>query len=113
MFLIYNTVTGEIQRILHCTFYSLDINVGDTEGVLLVEEMVDSEENYVDVTSKKVTPKFDFNLEALPLPCVVEIEGTAYPCTSQPVISFDSPGRYNLKVYAGVRYLEKEFTIEN
>lgn len=54
----------------------------------------------------------DYELEELPLPCTLTIEGIEYECTEQPVLEFNYPGTYEIHVNAGAQYLEKTFTYD-
>ena len=52
-------------------------------------------------------------LRGLPLPCLITINETEYPCDTETVeLEFDQPGSYRVSVQAWP-YLDKEFTIEN
>ncbi|MBM7454454.1 hypothetical protein HNR62_000283 [Oceanisphaera litoralis] len=89
----------------------------DSESVLQGEafditDRVD-ELRYVNLDTLELEIRQDYELDALPLPCTVTIEGVDYRCDEQPEIEFDVPGRYTVMVDAGPRYLKKEFVIEN
>ena len=61
-----------------------------------------------------VLPQGDYTLEALPLPCLLTIEGVEYEVTEQPVYEWPvlpEPMEYVVLVDAGVQYLKKEFVV--
>lgn len=106
---IYNPVTGEIIRQFSGPKDHIAVNVPD--GFAYVEGEASDETHYVD-SAGAIQQKGDYVIDALPLPCVVTIEGETYPCTEQPEFSFNYPGTYDIEVYAGVRYLQKTFQYE-
>jgi hypothetical protein len=51
-------------------------------------------------------------LSGLPVPCVIRVNCTDYPCeTEEEEIIFDQPGTYKIKISAWP-YFDKEFSLE-
>ncbi|MEH6626964.1 MAG: hypothetical protein V7739_10995 [Motiliproteus sp.] len=79
------------------------------EGELWIEGEGGDLTHYVDLAGPTITPKADYTLAALPLPCTLTIEGIDYPVTEQPTFAFNYPGTYTIEVDAGPAYLAKSF----
>lgn len=108
---IYKTATGSIERFVEGTITTFSLDCG--EGEAWIEGEGSDTTHYVNLDADPViTPKGDYTLESLPLPCTVTIEGVEYAVTEQPTFSFNYPGTYIISVDAGVRYLQKEFEID-
>lgn len=76
---------------------------------LIPHDNVDFTEMYFDFDSFSCKDKQDFELNNLPLPCTVTIEGVSYEVTEQPTFQFDVPGVYQIHVDAGPQYYKKVF----
>lgn len=105
--LVYDALTGAIRARVGCPPDQLAAQLGPGEKTIPGDARDDL--FYVDVARLKVTPKQDYPLDKLPLPCTVTIEGQQYRCTEQPEFEFDVPGTYRIEVDAGARFLVKEF----
>lgn len=107
-YIVYEMASGRITKIVVCPPDMIDIQLG--AGEAYIEGSCDDSAFYVDLASLSTRPKRDFALSALPLPCVVRIEGVEYRCTTQPQFEFDVPGTYQIEVDAGPRFHKKAFT---
>ena len=108
---VYSQSDGEILRVNYGVESDISINTVAGEAAIIVDTAND-ESQYVDTIQTALVDKGDYSLSMLPLPCTVTIEGTAYPCTEQPVFELSPPGTYDISVDAGVRYLRKTFEYE-
>jgi len=106
-YVIYDMSTGRIDRQVRCPEYLIALQLAESEGCL--EGSCDDSAFYVDLESLRTRPKRDFALSALPLPCVIRIEGVEYKCTTQPKFEFDVPGTYQIEVDAGPQFNKKVF----
>ncbi|WP_394165131.1 hypothetical protein [Neptunomonas phycophila] len=82
-------------------------------SVLATDDAIDNTAHYVDesTTPHTIAPRQAYTLDALPLPCVLKIDGERYDITEQPSLSFEWPGTYVINVIpASPAYLEMEFT---
>lgn len=107
---IYDKTTGKIMRSVDAPYDQIAIQCAPGQSYVL--KAGDDSTDYVDVTTGYLLKRADYTLDALPLPCVVTIEGVEYPCSEQPVFEFDAPGRYTVRVNAGAQYLEKVFYVD-
>jgi hypothetical protein len=107
---IYNA-DGYILREYNGPETHVDIQVGKGE-LLLKHVSGNSSTDYVDLDSLVIKPKKDYDIDALPLPCNISIEGEIYHCTEQPEFEFDAPGMYTIEVDAGPQYLRKTFHVD-
>lgn len=106
-YVVYETTTGRIAKAVTCPESMIGAQVG--EGQSYVEGVAPSGDFYVGLTDGLIKPLRDYSLSALPVPCMVTIEGAKYRCTSQPVFSFDMPGVYSIDVDPGPPYKRKVF----
>lgn len=114
-FVVYDGDSGRILRTgVSSSQEEAEFQVGldqDNEMILVGIE-ADDETDWVDPSTQKVKSRFDYTLDALPLPCTVEIEEVEYELTEQPpAFEFDAPGEYTIRVDAGPEYLAKEFEV--
>lgn len=107
---IYIEATGEITSSFEGPADHIALQCGEGESYVIGEGADDT--HYVELTHHSIKPKQDYTLEALPLPCTVEIEGVRYPVEGQPDFEFDAPGRYEIEVDAGPAYLRKTFYVD-
>ena len=105
MYLIYLLSSGEILRGIICPDIQEQLQEG--EGFIETDTIVDDRLFYIN--SGSILPKQDYELDCLPLPCTITIEGVSYHITEQPTFEFDVEGEYIIEVDAGVEYLKKEF----
>lgn len=106
-YIIYNRASGRIERLVVCPVELIEHQLSPTEA--FIEGSCDDSACYVDVETLRTRPKRDFALSALPLPCVIRIEGVEYRCTTQPKFEFDVPGTYQIEVDAGPQFNKKVF----
>lgn len=106
-YLIYDKLTGLISRQVTCSDALIEYQPSPSEAY--IEGAGDDSALYVDVETRQLRPKRDFALSALPLPCVIRIEGVEYRCTTQPQFEFDVPGTYQIEVDAGPQFNKKVF----
>ena len=106
-YIIYDKATGHIARLVICPEALIEHQLSPTEA--FIEGSCDDSAFYVDLESLRSRPKRDFALSALPLPCVIRIEGVEYKCTTQPKFEFDVPGTYQIEVDAGPQFNKKVF----
>lgn len=106
-YLIYKVSTGEADRSLRCSADQLSYNLRPGEAAIECDWVPDGTRY---VANGQLRQCGDYQLDALPLPCTVRIEGVEYECRSQPMFEFDVPGEYQIEVDAGPRFLRKEFT---
>lgn len=72
-----------------------------------IDRVPDTDSEYWD--GGRLAGRKDYQLNSLPLPCTVYIEGHEYRCHEQPEFVFDAPGTYQIFVDAGPQHLEKVF----
>ena len=114
-YVIYSTAVanfGLIIRSGRCPERLLQnqCNTAAAEALLEVSEFIDGMSRYV-TDALEVAPRQAYTLDALPLPCVLKIDGERYDITEQPSLSFEWPGTYVINVIpASPAYLEMEFT---
>lgn len=102
---------GAIERAFSGPASMVDLQCGVGDSWL--EGEANDVTDYVNLDAEPtITPKGDYTLEALPLPCTVTIEGVEYQVTEQPTFQFNYPGTYKISVDAGVRYLRREFDFD-
>lgn len=106
---IYSLHTGEILRNVDADAANLAVQCGPDEGYILSAS--DDATEYVELIHTRITPKGDYTVEDIPVPCNITIEGVEYSCSTTPVISFAEPGEYVVQVDAGHAYLKKEFVL--
>lgn len=112
-YVIYNA-QGEILQTGTCPDDMLAIQGWD--GVSVVEGQADLSLDYVfdgEVAPRIASPATltDMTLASLPVPCVISINGTDYPCDDATAeLSFPNPGKYAIKVIKWP-YLDKEFEV--
>lgn len=112
-FVIYETASGRILREFQGTEEACTVNLGlDESAVQVPADLPIYQDLYWVDPAGTILEKLDYEFSAIPLPAVVEIEGLEYQCDTQPVISFDSPGFYIVKVTPPAQYLVKEFELE-
>ena len=73
---------------------------------------VSDDTHYVDIDTESILIKQDYELDTLPIPCIITIEGVQYEAYEQPFFEFDAPGIYEINVDAGVKYLKKDFKVD-
>jgi hypothetical protein len=110
MYLIHDLNSGAIDRTVSCDPDLIALQLGAGEAFVEVEADVNS--NHFYVLDGIVTPRQNYELDALPLPCTLYIEGVYYQVTEQPEFEFDAPGSYRIEVDAGAAYLKKEFDFD-
>ncbi len=54
--------------------------------------------HYYDFLDAEFKPRNAYDLDTLPLPCTLEIEGKSYYCTEPPTINYPLPGEYVVRV---------------
>lgn len=106
---VYDTTTGAIHYTLQCAYNHLDANT--PEGMSYVIGSGSDVTHYV-TPEGFLRERGNYSLEALPLPCVVTIDGTVYQCDTQPTFLFDVADTYLIEVDAGIKYLKKEFSYD-
>ena len=106
-YIIYDKTNGHIQRLVICPETLIEHQLSPSEAY--IEGSCDDSAFYVDLESLRPRPKRDFALSALPLPCVIRIEGVEYKCTTRPKFEFDVPGTYQIEVDAGPQFNKKVF----
>ena len=106
---IYSLITGEILRNVDGADDQIAIQCGVDEACITTGS--DDSTQYVDLKSGFIMDKQDFDVNSIPAPCLVTIEGVVYTCETSPVISFADPGSYKVYVDAGPNFLTKEFVI--
>lgn len=111
-YVIYDKYTGEIIKEVTCPQEQLADQLQEGEAVSVSNGLANSDIHYIDIENGTLLPKADYELSALPLPCIITIEGTTYEVTSQPTFEFDAPGVYTVQVDAGPHFLKKEFEID-
>lgn len=107
---------GRIRCALHNTTEEqaeLQRAVMGEASVLATDDAIDNTAHYIDesTTPPAIARRQTYTLDALPLPCVLKIDGERYDITEQPDLSFEWPGDYVISVIpASPAYLEMEFT---
>lgn len=108
---IYDVVSGEILRTFEGPSDQLSLQLKAGESYLIASQGADNT-HYIDTVTATIKVKGDYLLDALPMPCVLTIEGQEYPCTDQPTLNLSPAGTYEISVDAGPKYLKKTFTYE-
>ena len=112
--LIYNAATGRVDRkISGSVTINPDNQLFAGESWIVCDDDTDESAVWVDINSVPavIAQRQTYTLDALPLPCVLKIDGERYDITEQPSLSFEWPGTYVINVIpASPAYLEMEFT---
>jgi len=115
-YVIYNQVTGHINRTVVCSAKQLSVQVGPGEGYL--PGTIDDDLHYVNqgqITRRPVLPVTTtrHTLYGVPEGTVIEIDDQQYTADGQAVeLEFSLPGTYQVRLNKWP-YLEWGITLEN
>lgn len=105
---VYDSL-GRILQYGSCPAKDLALQAVEPEKLKVFPNkfLVPEEQYYIDENNLHTICE-DYDLESLPLPCEMTIEGVVYEVATPPILSFDAPGDYQLYITpANPKYRQK------